>query len=43
LCRGHHLLKQREGWVLIQPWPGWFQWRTPAGITYTIGPDLQPV
>jgi hypothetical protein len=42
LCRGHHLLKQREGWILIQPWPGWFQWRTPAGITYTIGPDLQP-
>jgi hypothetical protein len=43
LCRGHHLLKQHLGWILTQPRPGIFQWTTPAGRTYTVQPDTQPV
>jgi hypothetical protein len=43
LCRGHHILKQHLGWTLTQPRPGIFQWITPAGRTYTVHPDTQPV
>jgi len=39
LCRAHHILKQLLGWQLSQPRPGIFQWTTPAGCTYTVGPD----
>jgi hypothetical protein len=41
LCRFHHILKQLLGWSLTQPRPGVFQWTTPAGRVYTVGPDLQ--
>jgi hypothetical protein len=43
LCRGHHILKQHLGWTLTQPRPGVFIWTTPAGRTYTVTPDTQPV
>jgi hypothetical protein len=41
LCRAHHLLKQMLGWTLSQPQPGIFQWTTPAGCVYAVGPDGQ--
>ncbi len=39
LCRFHHQIKQLLGWKLVQPVPGTFAWRTPAGRTYYIEPD----
>jgi len=41
LCRSHHILKQLPGWTLTQPQPGIFQWTTPAGRAYLVGPDAQ--
>ncbi len=41
-CRHHHRLKQLNGWQLTQPRPGILVWRTPARLTYTIGPDPHP-
>lgn len=39
-----HIVKQSRGWkVTSQPWPGWHQWETPGGRTYTQGPHLYPV
>jgi hypothetical protein len=43
LCRAHHILKQLLGWELSQLRPGIFQWTTPAGRTYLVGPDGQLV
>jgi hypothetical protein len=43
LCRTHHLLKQREGWLLRQIRPGIFAWTTPAGLTYVVKPDAHLV
>jgi Domain of unknown function (DUF222) len=42
-CRRHHGLKQHPRWKLEQTRPGHFTWTTPAGRTYTIGPDTHPV
>jgi hypothetical protein len=33
-----HRVKQSPGWTLIQPKPGWHQWTTPTGRTYTQEP-----
>ncbi|HTR94528.1 MAG TPA: DUF222 domain-containing protein [Trebonia sp.] len=33
-----HRVKQSPGWTVIQPKPGWHQWTTPTGRTYTQGP-----
>jgi hypothetical protein len=41
-CRTHHQVKQQPGWKLTQPRPGYFQWTTPAGRTYTTTPDPYP-
>jgi len=41
-CRRHHQLKQHPRWHLKQIRPGVFTWTTPAGRTYTTGPDTQP-
>jgi hypothetical protein len=41
-CRRHHQLKQHPRWRLEQIRPGVFTWTTPAGRTYTTGPDIQP-
>ncbi len=40
LCRRHHRMKQREGWVLTQPEPGVLVWRAPSGRTYTTTPAV---
>jgi len=40
LCRRHHRMKQREGWVLTQPEPGVLVWRVPSGRTYTTTPAV---
>jgi Domain of unknown function (DUF222) len=42
-CRRHHQLKQHPRWTLEQTQPGHFTWTTPAGRTYTVGPDVHPV
>jgi hypothetical protein len=38
-----HRVKQSAGWNLTQPQPGWHQWTTPRGRTYTQGPHRYPV
>ena len=38
-----HKVKQSIGWNVTQPLPGWHQWTTPSGRTYTRGPMKYPV
>ena len=38
-----HRVKQSPGWKVAQPRPGWHQWSTPRGRTYTQGPNRYPV
>jgi Domain of unknown function (DUF222) len=38
-----HRIKQSPGWNVTQPQPGWHQWTTPRGRTYTQGPKRYPV
>ena len=38
-----HRVKQARGWDVTQPQPGWHQWTTPRGRTYTQGPKRYPV
>jgi hypothetical protein len=38
-----HRVKQAPGWNVTQPKPGWHQWSTPRGRTYTQGPKHYPV
>jgi Domain of unknown function (DUF222) len=40
--RACHQVKQSKGWTVTQPKPGWHQWETPAGRTYTQGPKRYP-
>ena len=42
-CRRHHQLKQHPRWKLEQTRPGVFTWTTPAGRSYTVGPDSYPL
>ncbi len=37
-CRHHHQLKD-HGWKLEMIKPGHYQWTSPLGHTYTVGPD----
>ena len=37
-----HRVKQSKGWTVTQPQPGWHQWTTPSGRTYTQGPACYP-
>jgi hypothetical protein len=37
-----HKTKQSKGWSVTQPLPGWHQWTTPSGRTYTQGPMRYP-
>jgi hypothetical protein len=37
-----HQVKQSPGWRVTQPRPGWHQWETPAGRTYSQGPKRYP-
>ncbi len=38
-----HRVKQSPGWTVTQPKPGWHEWQTPNGRTYTQGPMHYPV
>jgi hypothetical protein len=38
-----HRVKQSPGWKVTQPRPGWHQWTTPSGRTYTQAPYEYPV
>jgi Domain of unknown function (DUF222) len=42
-CRRDHQVKQSKGWTLTQPRPGYHQWTTPAGRTYTSEPYQYPI
>ena len=37
-----HRVRQSKGWNVSQPRPGWHQWTTPSGRTYTQGPQRYP-
>jgi Domain of unknown function (DUF222) len=37
-----HQVKQRPGWSVTSPTPGWHQWTTPSGRTYVQGPWQYP-
>jgi uncharacterized protein DUF222 len=37
-----HQVKQRPGWGVTSPKPGWHQWMTPSGRAYTQGPWQYP-
>jgi hypothetical protein len=37
-----HRVKQRPGWSVTQPEPGWHRWTTPSGRSYTKGPKRYP-
>ena len=39
LCRHHHVGKHQRGWKLKRIRPGTYEWTSPLGHTYTIGPD----
>jgi hypothetical protein len=43
-ARSHrcHKTKQSKGWNVTQPLPGWHQWTTPSGRSYTQGPLRYP-
>jgi len=40
--RACHQVKQTAGWTVTQPRPGWHQWTTPSGRTYTQEPHRYP-
>jgi hypothetical protein len=40
--RACHQVKQSPGWKVTQPRPGWHQWTTPSGRTYTQAPKRYP-
>ena len=42
-CRRDHRAKQSPGWTVTQPRPGYHQWTTPAGRTYTTEPMRYPI
>jgi len=42
-CRHDHKVKQTPGWSVTQPMPGYHQWTTPAGRTYTAEPIRYPI
>ncbi|MCL2482305.1 MAG: hypothetical protein FWF43_02580, partial [Propionibacteriaceae bacterium] len=39
LARRSHRVKTHAGWILEQPEPGVFYWRTGLGQTFRVGPD----
>jgi len=42
-CRRDHKVKQSPGWTVSQPKPGYHQWTTPSGRTYTSEPMRYPI
>jgi hypothetical protein len=42
-CRRDHKVKQSPGWKVTQPKPGYHQWTTPSGRTYTTEPMRYPI
>jgi len=42
-CRRDHRVKQSPGWKVTQPMPGYHQWTTPSGRTYTTEPMRYPI
>jgi Domain of unknown function (DUF222) len=42
-CRHDHRIRQSPGWTVTQPLPGYHQWTTPAGRTFTTEPMRHPI
>jgi hypothetical protein len=42
-CRRDHRVKQSPGWKVTQARPGYHQWTTPSGRTYTTEPMRYPI
>jgi uncharacterized protein DUF222 len=42
-CRRDHRVKQSPGWTVTQPMPGYHQWTTPSGRTFTTEPMRYPI
>ncbi len=42
-CRRDHRVKQSPGWKVTQPMPGYHQWTTPSGRTFTAEPMRYPI
>jgi hypothetical protein len=42
-CRRDHKVKQSPGWKVTQPRPGYHQWTTPSGRTFTTEPMKYPI
>ena len=42
-CRRDHKVKQSPGWKVTQPRPGYHQWTTPSGRTFTTEPMRYPI
>ena len=42
-CRRDHKVKQSPGWKVTQLRPGYHQWTTPSGRTYTTEPIRYPI
>jgi hypothetical protein len=42
-CRRDHQVKQSPGWTVTQPLPGYHQWTTPSGRSYTSEPYRYPI
>ena len=42
-CRRDHRVKQSPGWTVTQPQPGYHQWTTPSGRTFTSEPMRYPI
>ncbi len=42
-CRHDHRVKQTPGWTVTQPMPGYHQWTTPAGRSFTAEPMRYPI
>lgn len=42
-CRRDHRVKQSPGWTVTQPRPGYHQWTTPSGRTFTSEPMRYPI
>ena len=41
--RACHQVKQTRGWTVTQPQPGFHQWTTPTGRSYTTEPTRYPI
>ncbi|WP_225869048.1 HNH endonuclease signature motif containing protein, partial [Nocardioides sp. Root79] len=39
LCRRHHRAKTHSAWDYVITSPGQYEWTSPTGLIFTVGPD----